>query len=102
LLDKLSKLDRALTHPQLASWLPAYFRDDAEELLEQAATDFTEVSLGVGGGKRVTVPVRERGERPVKREMEMDDFSRFTAAEGGKRSFFRTWVRAVDRRKLTA
>jgi hypothetical protein len=113
LLEKLSGLDRrdALNRDQLRKWLPAsaYFTDHADEILEQAATDFTSVSFGhLGGfghinkGERITVPVRQKGEKPLTRRMSMVDLSQYkaTASQGGKRSFFRTWVRAVPREKF--
>jgi hypothetical protein len=113
LLEKLATLQRKdeLNRAQLKKWLPdsKYFTDRAEEILEQAATDFTSVSFGhLGGfgpiekGERITVPVRQRGEKPLERRMSMVDLSQYkaTASEGGKRSFFRTWVRAVPREKF--
>lgn len=100
LLEKLPTLDRTLPRDQLRAWLPDYFKTRAEELHEQAATDFTDVSLAVDGGQKITVPVRGMEEEPLKRRMSVTDLSEFMAQEGGKRSFFRTWVRAVERDKF--
>jgi len=102
LLEKLATLTKELKRDELKAWLPAYFQGHAEELLEQAATDFTGVSLAIGGNKRITVPVRQKQEKPLKRQMSMEDLSEYkaTAEESGKRSFFRTWVRAVPKERF--
>jgi len=103
LLEKLPTLGRqTLDRDQLAAWLPAHFAGKAEELLEQAATDFTSVSVPLEGAERVTIPVRQKGEEPLKRRMSMENLSQYkvTPTQGGKRSFFRTWVRAVPRANL--
>ena len=71
-------------------------------ILEQAATDFTSVTFDHVRAEKLTVPVRERDEPPLERTMSKKDLSKYkaTATEGGKRSFFRTWVRAVPRWKF--
>jgi hypothetical protein len=95
--------DKALNRQQLTAWLPVYFRDHTDLIIEQAATDFTSVGYShVESGKITTVPVRHRDEKPLKRQMSQEDLSQYkaTSTEGGKRSFFRTWVRAVPREQV--
>jgi hypothetical protein len=100
-LATLAASGKQLNRAQLRQWLPhdRHFMDHADEILEQAATDFTSVSFSHLGQGTLVVPVRQRGEEPLERRMSMTDLSQYkaTAAEGGKRSFFRTWVRAVPR-----
>ena len=50
----------------------------------------------------MTIPVRHKGEEPLKRRMSMENLSQYkvTPTKDGKRSFFRTWVRAVPRANL--
>jgi hypothetical protein len=104
LLEKLPTLnDTELKRKDLEAWLPTYFKARAEEILEQAATDFTGVSLAIAGGKYITVPVRQASEKPLKRQMSMEKLGetyQAKAQDSGKRSFFRTWVRAVPKERF--
>ena len=60
-LAELETTRKELNRAQLKQWLPGYFTDRADEILEQAATDFTSVSFSHLGPETLTVPVRERG-----------------------------------------
>ena len=106
-MDKLESTKGPTSKPfdrnQLAQWLPKYFSPHIDLIVEQAATDFTSVGFShVETGKILTVPVRQREDKPLRRRMSEEDLSRYkaTASESGKRSFFRTWVRAVPQRQL--
>ena len=90
------KLDRE----QLRAWLPATFAVDANDLLEQANPDFAESSRPVGQAKSHTITVRQKGESPLERQASTQNLGQPAVAQGGKRSFFRTWVRAVPRSRL--
>ena len=98
----LQESKKELNRAQLTQWLPDYFTDRADEILEHAATDFTSVTFDHLGAATLTVPVRQREEPPLERTMSMKDLNKYKAAatEGGKRSFFRTWVRAVPRERF--
>jgi hypothetical protein len=103
-LEKMTKSgDQPLNRRELSTWLPPYFRDNTDVILEQASSDFTSVGYShVVKGSVHTVPVRQREDKPLKRQMSEEDLSayRATPTEGAKRSFFRTWVRAVPREQL--
>jgi hypothetical protein len=106
-LDGMAKREKSGDKPQdrgqLTRWLPKRYAKHTDLIIEQAATDFTGVNFThMGTDETLTVPVRQRKDKPLKREMSEKDLSQYkaTALESGKRSFFRTWVRAVPKQQL--